>query len=287
MAIPYPLTGTGVLNSLAIAAGIEITRGIRYKEGRRGLLDVYAPKGANGAPMVVFFYGGGWEGGERADYRFAAVALARRGFVVAVPDYRVYPENLYPDFLIDGAKALRWARRHAGEFGGDPSLLFLAGHSAGAYIAVMLALDMRWLDAESQDALAGVIGLAGPYDFLPLHGRVVNEIFAPAGDLASTQPITFARGNAAPLLLLSGMTDKTVSPGNSRHLAERIRMLGGDAETRFYPHTSHALILGSFSPLLRPVAPALQHTAAFIKARASIFRPKPGSPHFFRTTPLT
>jgi acetyl esterase/lipase len=130
------------------------------------------------------------------------------------------------------------------------------------------------------------VGLAGPYDFLPLHGRVLNEIFAPAGDLASAQPITYARANAAPLLLLSGVTDKTVTPGNSRRLAARIRGLGGDAETRFYPRASHVLILGAFNPLLRPIAPVFRHTASFIAARASIFRPKPDSPHFFRTTPL-
>ena len=286
MAVPYPVTGLGILNSLASAAGLEVTRGIRYQEGPRGLLDIYAPKGVSGAPMVVFFYGGAWESGERADYRFAAVALAKRGFAVAVPDYRVYPQARYPDFLIDGAKAVRWARRNAEEFGGDPGLLFLTGHSAGAYIAVMLALDTRWLDAGSLEALAGVVGLAGPYDFLPLHGRVLNEIFAPAGDLASAQPITYARANAAPLLLLSGVTDKTVTPGNSRRLAARIRGIGGDAETRFYPRASHVLILGAFNPLLRPIAPVFRHTASFIAARASIFRPKPDSPHFFRTTPL-
>ncbi|MDR3463928.1 MAG: alpha/beta hydrolase [Beijerinckiaceae bacterium] len=286
MAIRYPITGIGILNSLASATGLDVTCGVRYREGQRGLLDVYAPKEASGAPTVVFFYGGGWESGERADYRFAAAALAKRGFVVAVPDYRVYPEARYPDFLIDGAKAVRWARRHAGEFGGDPGLLFLTGHSAGAYIAAMLALDTRWLDGESLAALAGVVGLAGPYDFLPLRGQVLNDVFAPAGDLASSQPITYARANAAPLLLLSGVTDKTVSPGNSRRLAGRIRALGGEAEARFYPHANHVLILGSFSPLLRPVAPALHHTASFITARAGNFRPKPGSPHFFRTTPL-
>ncbi len=137
MAIPYPVTGAGLINSLAIGAGVEVVRDIRYKEGPRGLLDVYVPRGAfslsgrdrfpgpGGLPVVVFFYGGGWESGARRDYRFVAVALAKRGFVVVVPDYRVFPQVRYPDFLVDGAKAVRWARRHAEEFGGNPAQLFL------------------------------------------------------------------------------------------------------------------------------------------------------------------
>jgi acetyl esterase/lipase len=287
MAIPWPVTGVGVLNALAIGVGVEVTRGIRFAENKRGLLDVYAPRGVTGAPMVVFFYGGGWESGERADYRFAAVALAKRGYVVVVPDYRVYPAALYPDFLIDGAKAVRWARRNAEEFGADPGLIMLVGHSAGAYIAAMLALDRRWLDAASMRAIAGVVGIAGPYDFLPLDSKVLGAIFAPAGDLESSQPISHARGDAAAMLLLSGLSDRTVKPDNSRRLAARLRMLGGDAKARFYERIDHALILGAFSPLLRALAPTLHDTVAFIEARVGILRPKPGSPRFFRISPLS
>ena len=287
MAVPWPVSGIGILNTLARGLGIEVTRTIRFADGRRGLLDVYAPKGASGAPLVVFFYGGGWESGERADYRFAAMALAKRGFVTVVPDYRVYPEVRFPDFLLDGAKAVRWARRNAEEFGADPGLVMLVGHSAGAYIAAMLALDRRWLDTQSLGALAGVVGLAGPYDFLPLHNAVLEAIFAPAGDLRQSQPITFARGDAAPMLLLSGLNDRTVRADNSRRLAARLRMLGGDASARFYERIDHALVLGAFSPVLRPLAPSLHDTAAFIQARADILRPKPGSPRFYRTTPLS
>jgi acetyl esterase/lipase len=286
MALPWPISGIGVLNAIAIGLGVEVTRTIRFADGKRGLLDVYAPQGIVNAPLIVFFYGGGWESGERADYRFAAVALAKRGFVVVVPDYRVYPEVCFPDFLADAAKAVRWARRNAEEFGADPGLVTLIGHSAGAYIAAMLALDRRWLDGKSQAALAGVVGLAGPYDFLPLHSAVLDTIFAPAGDLTLSQPIVYARGDAVPMLLLSGLSDKTVRPDNSRRLSARIRMLGGDAQAKFYDRVDHATILGAFSPLLRPLAPVLNDTAAFVEGRALALRPKPGSPRFYRTSPL-
>ncbi len=287
MTVAWPVSGIGILNSIALGLGIEVTRTIRFADGKRGLLDVYAPKGIVGAPMVVFFYGGGWESGDRADYRFAAMALAKRGFVVVVPDYRLYPEVRYPDFLFDAAKSLRWARRNAEEFGGDPGMVTIVGHSAGAYIAAMLALDKRWLDAQTLAALVAVVGIAGPYDFLPLHSPVLERIFAPAGgDLKTSQPIAHARGDAAPMLLLSGLADKTVRPDNSRRLAARVKMLGGDARTRFYERIDHALVLGAFSPLLRPLASTLHDTVAFIEARVGVLRGRPGSPRFFRTSPL-
>ena len=294
MAWPWPISGVGLVNAAAVGRHVTVTRDVRFADGRRGLLDVYAPTqigdaGRRGheAPLVVFFYGGGWEDGAKADYRFAAMALAKRGIVTIVADYRLYPDVRFPDFIADGAKAVRWARRNAVEFGADPGLLFLVGHSAGAYIATMLALDKTRLDAESLAAIAGVIGLAGPYDFLPLRSDVLKRIFAPAGgDLSSSQPITYARGDAAPMLLISGLADKMVDWENSRRLAARVCALGGQAATRFYKRVDHTIVIGAFSPLIRPFAPSLSDTLAFIKARTEAIRPKPGSPRYFQPSRL-
>ena len=136
---PWPINGVRLVNAAAVGRDVEIIRDNRFADGRRGLLDVYMPKTAHDAPLAMFFYGGGWEDGAKADYRFAAMALARRGIVTMVPDYRLYPDVRFPDFVGDGARAVRWARRNAVEFGADAKLLFLIGHSAGAYIAAMLA----------------------------------------------------------------------------------------------------------------------------------------------------
>ncbi len=282
-----PINGVALVNAIAFGRNVEVTRDVRFAEGRRGLLDVYAPRNATEAPLVVFFYGGGWEDGNKADYRFAAMALAKRGIVTVVPDYRLYPDVRFPDFIADGARAVRWARRNATEFGADPGLIFLIGHSAGAYIAAMLALDKSQLDPASRQALAGMVGLAGPYDFLPLQSDVLKRIFAPAGgDLRSSQPIAYARPDAAPMLLITGLRDRTVKPDNSRKLATRIRALGGRAETRFYKQIDHTLVMGAFSPLLRPIAPSLRDTLAFIRKRCDAVRPKPGSSRYFQPSRL-
>ncbi len=262
----------GVLNALAPSAGIQETHDVRYAPGDRHTLDIYVPQGKTPAPVVVFFYGGGWTDGAKADYRFVAATLAARGFLTVVPDYRLYPQVQFPAFLEDNAAAVAWTRANIARYGGDPSRLFLMGHSAGAYNVAMLTLDRKWLAADGLDAdkvIAGTIGLAGPYDFLPLHDPELESIFAPAGDLKLSQPITFARGDAPPMFLAAGDDDTTVMPANTKHLADAIRRDGGPVETRFYPGIGHRLIIGSFAGLLRWAAPVPRDVTAFLDAHAA------------------
>ncbi len=258
-----------LLYSVLSLGGLEITPNLPYGEGPRRRLDVYRPQdAAGGHPVVVFFYGGAWQGGTKAGFGFVASALARRGYVVVMPDYRLHPEVAFPDFLTDAAAAVAWTRAHVGAFGGDPRALFIAGHSAGAYLAVMLALDERWLAAvgSSRADLAGAIGIAGPYDFLPLTRADVKPIFEVVPDLAVTQPISFADGRNPPLLLLTGDSDEIVRPRNSAALAARVRAKGGPVETRVYPGVGHVGIVLAFAPLLRGRAPVLDDVAGFVAA---------------------
>ena len=256
-----------VLNALSPREGISETRDIPYAAGQRDRLDVYAPAGAAEAPVVVFIYGGGWKDGDKAMYRFVGAALAARGFVTVVPDYRVFPAVRFPVFIQDAAAAVAWTRAHVARYGGDPRRIFLMGHSAGAHIAAMLTLDKQWLGAEGLDPdrdIAGFAGLAGPYDFLPLHDPELDDIFAPSGDLRLTQPITFARGNAPPMFLAAGSADTTVLPRNTIHLADAVRRDGGRVEERLYPRIGHKLILGSFAGILRWFSPAFDDVTAFL-----------------------
>ncbi|MCB1771865.1 MAG: alpha/beta hydrolase [Candidatus Competibacteraceae bacterium] len=169
-----------VLNGLTADTGYVQHPALPYANGPHHALDLYQPLGrTEPVPIVVFFYGGSWRSGERAEYRFAAAALAQQGLLVIVPDYRLYPEVTYPAFLQDAARAVAWTFQNAAHYGGDPGQIYVMGHSAGAYIAAMLAYDPRWLAAESQtpERLAGFIGLAGPYAFLPIEDPEVQPIF--------------------------------------------------------------------------------------------------------------
>ena len=261
-------SGAGLLNAVAPTDDIAIVRDIPYAQGERHRLDVYRPRAPN-APVVVFVYGGGWRSGDRATYRFAGAALAARGLLTVIPDYRTYPQAAFPGFVEDAAAAFAWAKAHASEYGGDPGRVFLIGHSAGAHIAAMLTLDKAFLAAFGLDPdrdIAGMVGLAGPYDFLPLHDPDLEPIFAPAGDLTKTQPITYARAGAPPMLLLTGAGDTVVLPRNSQRLAERIAALGGRAEVRTYEGVGHMTIIGALSRLLAWKAPVLDDSVAFVRA---------------------
>lgn len=256
-----------LLNATVPTGGLEITRDLAYAPGPRGGLDVYRPGGKTSRlPLVVFLYGGSWRQGNKATYPFVAAALARRGAVVMVPDYRVYPEVRFPAFLQDNARAVAWAIGHAAEFGADPKSVFVIGHSAGAYDAVMLALDPRWLAAEGVDrsTLAGVVGLAGPYDFLPITDPDIVPVFPDAGP--ATQPVTYADGHNPPLLLLAGDADATVRPGNTASLAARVAQAGGPVQQTIYPGLGHLGIVLAFAPLFRGKAPVLDDIEAFIAA---------------------
>ena len=260
----------GVLNATAPRSGIAISHDLPYGDNPRQRLDVYAPKSATGhsdAPVIVFLYGGGWTEGSKQEYGFLARALAARGIVTIIPDYRIYPEVRFPAFIEDGAAATRWARDHAGHYGGNPRRLVLVGHSAGAYIATMLALDPQYLNAVGLDPtrdLAGCVGLAGPYDFLPLGTEELRSIFGPPDGLARTQPINFVTGKAPPMLLITGRRDDTVYPRNTIRLAARLRETGGRVQTIIYPRVGHRLLIGAFSRPLRFFAPVLDDVSRFV-----------------------
>lgn len=255
----------GLLNA-TVPSNAVVQRDIPYGAGPRRTLDVYRPAKAGAfTPMVVFLYGGSWTGGSKSMYPFVAEPLAGRGAVVVVPDYRLYPEVSYPDFLRDNAAAVAWAVQHAPEYGATGGV-FIVGHSAGAYNAAMLALDPRYLAAAGFDRarLSGVVGLAGAYDFLPITGEDIKPVFATVDDGPLSQPVTYVDGRNPPLLLLAGTADTTVNPRNTSSLAARVRAAGGVARDGFYRGLGHIGIVTAFAPLFQGRAPVLRDVSAFI-----------------------
>lgn len=254
-----------LLNGLAALAPVERSTNIAYGEGPRHKLDVYRPRDGSGHTVAMFIYGGGWEEGDRDMYRFVGAALASAGFVTVVPDYRIFPEVRFPAFIEDGARATRWAYDNAAAYGGNSERLVMIGHSAGAHIAAMLALDPQWLEATGlpRHALKALVGLAGPYDFVPDTDNR-RQIFGPEAQRARTQPISFARPDAPPALFATGSHDRIVDPGNSTRLASKLNGVGADATTRLYPHASHESLIGAFSPALRFIAPVWRDTVDFV-----------------------
>lgn len=235
-------------------------------EHRLGL-DVYRSADTpSGAPVLVFIYGGSWRGGERDWYRFIGRSLAVQGLIVVIPDYRKYPQTTFPGFVHDAAAAVRYARDHAGAWGGDGDRLFLAGHSAGAHIAMLLATDARYLQAEGMlpNALKGVIGIAGPYDFAPITEAKLLDVFPDVDHQPQTQPITFVDGDEPPVLLLHGLDDGRVWPRNSERLAKRLRSVGVEVQLHLYPGVGHASIMKALGARYLDNAPTRADLVQFI-----------------------
>jgi acetyl esterase/lipase len=255
----------------AVNLGIAEGDSIVFDPAHGLSLDVYRPPtgATRPVPVVVFFYGGSWRTGERAWYRFVGRALAREGFVVVIPDYRKAPANPFPTFMHDAARATAWAHVHAGEIGGDPRRLFLMGHSAGAQIAALLATDPRYLAGERlrPRQLAGVIGLAGPYDFLPLTSPSVKQALGPSNGWAATQAVNFVDGDEPPFLLMHGDADRTVDPRNTTSLAAKLVARNVPAHVVMVPGVSHVGLVNGFRAAR--FSPVLADSVAWMRARAA------------------
>jgi acetyl esterase/lipase len=241
---------------------------IAYGTDPQHRLDVYVPDKAlpEPRPVVLFWHGGRWRYGDKSDYRFVGAALAESGYVAVVANYRHYPQVKMPGFMDDAAQAALWTAAHAGDFGADRKRLYLMGHSAGAHLAALVTLNTEYFAAAGQPApaIAGVIGLSGPYDFLPLLETDVQDMFGPPDLYPRSQPINFLRADAPPMLLVHGLDDDTVWPKNSRNLATALGALGVPVTLKLYPKLSHADTVAALTTLLRGRAPTLADIAAFI-----------------------
>jgi acetyl esterase/lipase len=255
----------------AMGGGIGADRpGSAIPFGTHGqTLDVWRPAGAPGAgnPVLIFWYGGGWVAGDRRAYAFVARAYAKAGFVVVMPDYRKVPQIRFPAMLQDGAEAVKWARDHIADYGGDPARIGVAGHSAGAYTVAMLALDQRWLRAEGVDPhiIRAAVGLSGPYNFYPFTAKRAIDALGNAADPMMTQPIHFARADAPPILLVTSTLDTEVKPHNAYDLAAKLKGLGAPVALIDYPGLTHENVAMALSKPFRGKAPVLGDSVRFLK----------------------
>lgn len=257
------------LNSTTPHDDTVVRRGLVFDEAHRLALDVYIPKDAAGAPVVVFFYGGSWVDGKRAWYRFVGAVLARHGVIAVIPDYRKFPAVQLDGFMGDAARAVAWTHAHAAEWGGNPREIFVMGHSAGGQIAALLATDPRWLGAENLRTrdLAGVIGLAGVYQFVPIADDDDEMLRVFGSDPAVErrgEPIAFVDGTEPPMLLLQGTGDDEVEPSNSIAFADALRARGDQVTLKLYPDVGHSSLLLAMSQPMRSEAPTLSDVEAFI-----------------------
>lgn len=226
-------------------------------------------------PVILFSHGGSWNKGDPKDYNFLARAFVPEGFVVVLAAYRLHPEAIYPAMLQDTASAIAWTQANISRFGGDPARITVSGHSAGAYNVMMAALEPKWLSDAGGDSssIAGVVGLAGPYDFWPFDSASTKASFGHADDPALTQPINHVRSDAPAVLLIHGEADTLVRPRNSKVLAENLDAVGGSVQTMYLEGGNHNQpLLSLASPWRRNprVFDAFINFARSVSASASV-----------------
>jgi acetyl esterase/lipase len=254
-------------------------------------LDVFVPDEPAGGPrpLVVFWYGGRWTDGDKGDYKFVGAALAALGYVAVLPNYRHYPEVKMAGFMDDAARAAQWAVEHGAEYGADPKRLYLMGHSAGAHIAALVTLDTRYFAATGRPVpvIAGMIGLSGPYDFLPLTDTDLQDMFGPPENYPNSQPINFVRSNppgalesgvatlgeVPAMLLIVGLKDEAVLPKNTLNLAAALQRHGVPVTLKTYPKLKHADTVAAMSLPARGRAPTVADIAAFVGGQPAVSRP--------------
>ena len=238
---------------------------VPFADGDRFRLDIYGPTNQAGpAPVVMFIYGGSWKQGSKNDYKFVGKALAANGFVVVIPDYRLYPDVTYPKFLEDNASAVKWIEGNIATYGGDTSRFFVAGHSAGAYNAVMLGLDRSFLDEYKVTMpIKAIAAISGPYDFYPFEYDEVRNAFGSAPNPEGTQPVNLVESGDPPMLLVSGNQDPIVRMQNTDHLAKKLQAAGNWVTVKYYENIGHMEPVFALGAMWRWRAPVLADMVGF------------------------
>lgn len=268
--------GQDILNTFSPKSGYTLTADMPYGEDARQRMDIYQPVEAQNAPVVVFFYGGRWSDGDKALYRFVGEAMSSLGYVTVIPDYRLYPQVKFPAFVEDGAAAVMRARDLARRYGGNPQQLFVMGHSAGAHIGALLATDSGYMNRVGglRSMISGFVGMAGPYDFLPIYAHDLADMFGPPSRYEQSQPINCVDEQMPPMLLLHGENDTTVYVKNSRNFANAASKAGApDVTLKTYSSLSHARLIAVLSAPLRGLSSVYDDIDAWIRVRAGLPEP--------------
>jgi acetyl esterase/lipase len=226
-----------ILNGITPSSTFDRTKNVPFGDAERDKLDIYrAEKPKADAPVLVFVHGGSWDSGSKDIYKFLAEGFTKSGYDIALPNYRLFPDGKFPDFIQDNARAVAHITQ---EFPGRK--IVLIGHSAGAYNVLMLGLRDEYLRRAGIDrckTVSAVISLAAPVGVVPLTGERLIQIF-PDRFTKEDAVLNNVTGPTPPIFLGHGDADTVVSPVNATQLAEKIRARGGQVQVKIYPKQSH------------------------------------------------
>ena len=228
----------GFLNGITPSSSYSLAKDLPYGELDRQKLDIYkAESPKNNTPVIVYIHAGSWKDGSKDLYKFLGEGFAREGYDIVVPNYRLYPESIFPDFVEDAAQAVAYVSKRYP----DRSLA-LIGHSAGGHIVTLLGTDGRYFENAGVNmcsTVSSIVGFAAPTGAYPLTDEPYVTIF-PERFGGKDAPLNNVDSPSPPMFLMNGGKDTTVGPKNSEELAAAINARGGKAIYKLYPDLNHS-----------------------------------------------
>jgi len=227
--------------------GVEERLDISYTQGdpadaAKHKLDLYLPQGKTSFPVLLFVHGGSWRTGDRAIYKAVGERFARAGIGVAIPSYRLMPQNPHPAQIEDVAAAFAWVHGNIAQFGGDPAKIFASGHSAGAHLVSLLALDEKYLkkfDLERR-SIAGVIAMSGVYNVDKLDTFIAGDTGGnPGASKHDASPVAHARSGAPPFWISYCQWDYFDLPKQARDFTATLKKNFVSVQLFYIPSESH------------------------------------------------
>jgi acetyl esterase/lipase len=230
-------------------------------------LDLFLPERSTHPPVVLIIHGGGWSVGDKSQYAAVGDCLARDGFFVAIANYRLSPAVQHPAHAEDVAQAVHWCHEHAARYGADIDRICLIGHSSGAHLAALVALDSTYLAAQGLTTahICRVIGIAGvgydldkPYALTPAAPFLV-PIFGPDfSRWAHAAPLRYVTSEAPAFLLVHGLADTEAPPASTEVFARALQGAGVIAKLALLPGENHISAMIAAEPLVLDFLQALK-----------------------------
>ncbi len=255
------------MQTSVIVQPVQVLKDLAYRAGltdyehERCLLDLYLPEGRKDFPIIVWFHGGGLEGGCKDDASAIATCFAQEGLAVAVANYRLSPRVAYPAYVDDAAASVGWVVKHIGEYGGNTNAVFISGHSAGGYLTAMLGMNSRFMAKYGVNTsdIAGIIPISGQtfthYTVRKERG-IPNPQTTPIVDEAA--PCYHVRKDAPPVLAICGDQDAPARAEENRYFIAALKAVEHPmAEYREFADRDHGSIVDKIPEAGDPVEKAI------------------------------
>ena len=242
--------GSYALNRLTPRKGYSIQENVAYGLRARHRLDLFRTQTPREhRPLIVFVHGGAWMHGDKKDYRFIGEAFAKEGFDVAVINYHLAPEHIFPASIDDLSLALNYLNVHQLKYQISTEKVVLMGHSAGAFNVMSALYHPQPYEIQCRSQITAIIGLAGPYHFDYKGDPICADAFDQNRPYQEVMPYYFVESNTVKHYLLVAENDDVVGLSNAVDLDRRLKEKGNYSQLWTVPRIGHISMIGSVSSL--------------------------------------